>query len=213
MCRAACLPCLGLMVAVHLVRMGLSQDWDTWLTLALAFIPARYSGFADVLPGGAGRVGDVVPHAHAGARRLGASRAQRRLARRLRRCCRQSHRVGALPAVLRLLRDRGSCNLPRLQPGPDGADGRRVGRDLRADGRDDALSVHRGRWPRSCRTAGGSALGAADAARASAHRQARRARHRGVSDGEHSWPFSASAASAKAASPGRRISAAISPAF
>ena len=43
---------LGLMVAVHLVRMGLSPDWDTWLTLALAFIPARYSGFADLLPGG-----------------------------------------------------------------------------------------------------------------------------------------------------------------
>ena len=35
---------LGAMVAVHLVRMGLSADWDTWLTLALAFIPARYSG-------------------------------------------------------------------------------------------------------------------------------------------------------------------------
>jgi membrane associated rhomboid family serine protease len=43
---------LGLMVAVHLVRLSLSQDWDNWLTLALAFIPARYSGYADVLPGG-----------------------------------------------------------------------------------------------------------------------------------------------------------------
>ena len=43
---------LAAMVAVHLVRMGLSQDWDTWLTLVLAFIPARYSGFAGMLPGG-----------------------------------------------------------------------------------------------------------------------------------------------------------------
>jgi membrane associated rhomboid family serine protease len=43
---------LGAMVAVQLVRMGLSADWDTWLTLALAFIPARYSGFAAMLPGG-----------------------------------------------------------------------------------------------------------------------------------------------------------------
>ena len=43
---------LALMVGVHLVRLGLSEDWDTWLTLALAFIPARYAGFADQLPGG-----------------------------------------------------------------------------------------------------------------------------------------------------------------
>lgn len=50
--QGSVLAVLGLMVGVHLVRMGLSQDFDTWLTLALAFIPARYSGFADVLPGG-----------------------------------------------------------------------------------------------------------------------------------------------------------------
>jgi membrane associated rhomboid family serine protease len=50
--QGSVLAVLGLMVAVHLVRLGLSPDWDTWLTLALAFIPARYSGFADVLPGG-----------------------------------------------------------------------------------------------------------------------------------------------------------------
>ncbi len=43
---------LGLMVVVHLVRMALPQDWDNWLTLALAFIPARYSGFGALLPGG-----------------------------------------------------------------------------------------------------------------------------------------------------------------
>lgn len=43
---------LGMMVAVHLVRLALPENDDTWLTLALAFIPARYSGFADQLPGG-----------------------------------------------------------------------------------------------------------------------------------------------------------------
>ena len=50
--QSSVLAVLGAMVAVHLVRMGLSADWDTWLTLALAFIPARYSGFAAMLPGG-----------------------------------------------------------------------------------------------------------------------------------------------------------------
>lgn len=43
---------LGLMLAVHLVRLGLPEAEDTWLTLALAFIPARYAGLADQLPGG-----------------------------------------------------------------------------------------------------------------------------------------------------------------
>ena len=63
MCRAACSRSLGLMVAVHVVRMGLSADWDTWLTLALAFIPARYSGFAALLPGGdAAAVTSFVTH-------------------------------------------------------------------------------------------------------------------------------------------------------
>lgn len=43
---------LGLMTAVHVLRLGLSEEWDSWVTLALAFIPARYAGFADQLPGG-----------------------------------------------------------------------------------------------------------------------------------------------------------------
>lgn len=50
--QSSVLAVLAAMVAVHLVRTGLSADWDTWLTLALAFIPARYSGFAAMLPGG-----------------------------------------------------------------------------------------------------------------------------------------------------------------
>jgi membrane associated rhomboid family serine protease len=51
--QSAVLALLAFMVAVHLVRMGLSEDWDTWFTLAMAFIPARYAGYADQLPGGA----------------------------------------------------------------------------------------------------------------------------------------------------------------
>ena len=43
---------LVVMVGVQVARTTLSADWDTWITLALAFIPARYSGFADLLPGG-----------------------------------------------------------------------------------------------------------------------------------------------------------------
>jgi membrane associated rhomboid family serine protease len=43
---------LGLMVAIHLLRLGLSPNWSEWVTLALAFIPARYAGFAALLPGG-----------------------------------------------------------------------------------------------------------------------------------------------------------------
>lgn len=50
---ASVLALLALMTAVHVLRLGLPPDWDTWLTLALAFIPARYSGFAAQLPGGA----------------------------------------------------------------------------------------------------------------------------------------------------------------
>lgn len=43
---------LAVMVGIHIVRLSLSEDWDTWLTLALAFIPARYAGFSAELPGG-----------------------------------------------------------------------------------------------------------------------------------------------------------------
>ncbi|MFA5900803.1 MAG: rhomboid family intramembrane serine protease [Hyphomicrobium sp.] len=49
---ASVLAVLATMVVVHAVRINLGEDWDTWLTLALAFIPARYSGFAAQLPGG-----------------------------------------------------------------------------------------------------------------------------------------------------------------
>lgn len=43
---------LVVMVAIHVLRLSLSEDWFTWVTLAMAFIPARYSGYAEHLPGG-----------------------------------------------------------------------------------------------------------------------------------------------------------------
>ena len=37
---------------IHVVRELLPQDWDNWFLLAMSFIPARYSGFANEFPGG-----------------------------------------------------------------------------------------------------------------------------------------------------------------
>ncbi len=46
------LAALALIVAVHVLLAVLPNDWSTWLLLVLAFIPARYSGYASALPGG-----------------------------------------------------------------------------------------------------------------------------------------------------------------
>lgn len=43
---------IGLFIAVHLLRGSLSIEADNWWTFAMAFIPARYTGMADQLPGG-----------------------------------------------------------------------------------------------------------------------------------------------------------------
>jgi membrane associated rhomboid family serine protease len=43
---------LALLVAVHALLAALPDGWSTWLLLTLAFIPARYSGYASALPGG-----------------------------------------------------------------------------------------------------------------------------------------------------------------
>jgi membrane associated rhomboid family serine protease len=43
---------LAILVAVHALLAVLSNDWSTWLLLTLAFIPARYAGYASALPGG-----------------------------------------------------------------------------------------------------------------------------------------------------------------
>lgn len=43
---------LGIFIAVHVLRGFVSPQSDVWWTFALAFVPARYSGMVDQLPGG-----------------------------------------------------------------------------------------------------------------------------------------------------------------
>ena len=43
---------IGVFVAVHGGRQLLTYAQDEWLTIAMAFVPARYAGFADQIPGG-----------------------------------------------------------------------------------------------------------------------------------------------------------------
>lgn len=43
---------IGLMAALHVLLSLLPTDWESRLMLALAFIPARYSGYAQAIPGG-----------------------------------------------------------------------------------------------------------------------------------------------------------------
>jgi len=43
---------IGLFIAVHVVRQFLPYSDDEWLTVAMAFVPARYTGFAAEIPGG-----------------------------------------------------------------------------------------------------------------------------------------------------------------
>jgi membrane associated rhomboid family serine protease len=49
---------LAVLIAVHVALALLSPEQSLWWTLALAFIPARYSGLADQIPGGS--VADVT---------------------------------------------------------------------------------------------------------------------------------------------------------
>lgn len=43
---------VGILVGIHVVRALLPFETEQWLLLALAFIPARYAGLAEYLPGG-----------------------------------------------------------------------------------------------------------------------------------------------------------------
>lgn len=43
---------LGILIAVHGVRALLPEETGAWLLLAMAFIPARYSGLGEAFPGG-----------------------------------------------------------------------------------------------------------------------------------------------------------------
>lgn len=54
---------LGLMIAVHVLRLFLSEDLGYWVLAALAFIPARYSEAGGALPGGdVAKVTSFVTH-------------------------------------------------------------------------------------------------------------------------------------------------------
>ncbi len=60
---------LAVLVCVHGVRSVLPEDLETWFVLALAFIPARYDGYAEALPGGlvsaaTSFVSHLLVHAH-----------------------------------------------------------------------------------------------------------------------------------------------------
>ncbi len=188
MCQAACLRCSALLVAVHVLRMGLSRTADTWLTLALAFIPGALFRLsprrcrAARSPRSTSFLTHTLVHGD-----CGAPRPQLRLARRLRRRGRKSRRTRcafccfsafcAIAGAATFLVFNPGLMVPMV--GASGAISGLMGATMRflftaVDGAG------------SCCTAGESALGAADAARAQAlHRQARRARHRRVSDGQH----------------------------
>lgn len=47
----AVLGLLAVMLVVHLVRESLPDPWYGWVTVVLAFVPARYSGMAAEIPG------------------------------------------------------------------------------------------------------------------------------------------------------------------
>ena len=49
---AGVLAVLAVLIAVHVALSLMTEDQFTWWVLALAFIPARYSGLAAQLPGG-----------------------------------------------------------------------------------------------------------------------------------------------------------------
>lgn len=49
----AVLACLAVLAAVHAVLSLLPVESEQWWTIALAFVPARYAGYSDDIPGGA----------------------------------------------------------------------------------------------------------------------------------------------------------------
>lgn len=42
----------GALIGIHVIRQFLGESAETWLVVALSFIPARYSELAEALPGG-----------------------------------------------------------------------------------------------------------------------------------------------------------------
>jgi membrane associated rhomboid family serine protease len=43
---------LGAVIGAHVLRTAMPDQWDSWVTLALAFVPGRYDGYASEIPGG-----------------------------------------------------------------------------------------------------------------------------------------------------------------
>ncbi|MGD9670704.1 MAG: rhomboid family intramembrane serine protease [Hyphomicrobiaceae bacterium] len=43
---------IGVLIAIHVGRLMLPEDIDTWFVIAGAFVPSRYSGDAAAMPGG-----------------------------------------------------------------------------------------------------------------------------------------------------------------
>ena len=43
---------LGVLVCVQVLRSAMPVQWDAWVTLAMAFVPGRYDGYAADIPGG-----------------------------------------------------------------------------------------------------------------------------------------------------------------
>lgn len=49
---SAVLAALAVLAVIHVGRLALPEEMDAWFVLAMAFIPARYNGYAEALPGG-----------------------------------------------------------------------------------------------------------------------------------------------------------------
>jgi membrane associated rhomboid family serine protease len=43
---------IAVLIGVQVARYVMPEEWSAWLTIALAFIPARYSHFPEAIPGG-----------------------------------------------------------------------------------------------------------------------------------------------------------------
>ena len=43
---------IAVLIGVQVARYVMPEEWSAWLTIALAFIPARYSNFPEAIPGG-----------------------------------------------------------------------------------------------------------------------------------------------------------------
>src|SRR5665648_207142 len=55
---------IAVLIGVQVARYVMPEEWSAWLTIALAFIHARYSHFPEAIPGGdVASVTSFVPYA------------------------------------------------------------------------------------------------------------------------------------------------------